>query len=121
MTTQIHSHQVNALSIDVEDWFQVGAFEGVIDPADWGGLTSRVEGNVDRILDLLAAHDVRATFFTLGWVAQRHSALMQRIVAAGHELASHGWDHARVFTLDANTFAQDIEKTRKVLEDASGA
>lgn len=111
---------VNGLSIDVEEWFQVGAFEGVIDRNDWSALGSRVENNVASILDLLAQHGVAATFFTLGWVAKRHGALMRRIVDAGHELASHGWDHARVFTLDHKRFAEDIGKTREVLEDAAG-
>lgn len=110
----------NGLSVDVEDWFQVGAFEQVIDRGCWNSLSDRVERNVQKILELFAAADVRATFFTLGWVAQRHGPLIRQIVAAGHELASHGWDHARVFTLKPNAFAQDLARTRKVLEDASG-
>lgn len=111
---------VNGLSVDVEDWFQVGAFEGVIDRSNWDGLSDRVERNVMAILDMFAAADVKATFFTLGWVAQRHGPLMRRIVEAGHELASHGWDHERVFRLDAKSFTADLERSRKVLEDASG-
>jgi len=111
---------VNGLSVDVEDWFQVGAFEGVIDRAAWDALPDRVVRNVDEILALFAACEVKATFFTLGWVAQRHGPLMRRIVEAGHELASHGWDHARVFTLGREAFAADVERARKVLEDASG-
>lgn len=111
---------VNGLSVDVEDWFQVGAFEGVIDREAWDALPDRVERNLDEILALFAACEVKATFFTLGWVAQRHGPLMRRIVEAGHELASHGWDHARVFTLGKETFAADVERARKVLEDASG-
>ncbi len=79
---------VNGFSVDVEDWFQVGAFEKVIDPADWDSLTVRVDANTNRLLDLFAAQGVKATFFTLGWVAKRHPALMRRIVAEGHELAS---------------------------------
>ncbi len=114
------SSLVNGLSVDVEDWFQVGAFEQVIDRASWDSLADRVERNVARILDLFAACDVSATFFTLGWVAQRHGPLMRRIVAAGHELASHGWDHARVHRLGRDAFAQDVERARKVLEDAAG-
>ena len=116
MTDQV----VNGLSVDVEDWFQVGAFEGVIDRANWDGLSDRVERNVAVILDMFAAAEVKATFFTLGWVAQRHGPLMRRIVDAGHELASHGWDHERVFRLDRHSFARDLERSRKVLEDASG-
>ena len=111
---------INGLSVDVEDWFQVGAFEKVISRDDWGGLADRVERNCAVILDMFAAAGVKGTFFTLGWVAERHPALMRRIVDAGHELASHGWDHARVFTLGAKGFAEDIAKARKVLEDASG-
>lgn len=84
-------------------------------------LALRVEDNVLRILDLFAEAEVKATFFTLGWVAQRNGALMRRIVAAGHELASHGFDHARVFTFTPAQFAADIERARKTLEDASGA
>lgn len=111
---------VNGLSVDVEDWFQVGAFETVIPRSDWDGLALRVEDNVARILDLFAAAEVKATFFTLGWVAQRQPATIRRIVDAGHELASHGWDHARVFTLDRARFADDIARARGVLEDAGG-
>ena len=111
---------VNGLSVDVEAWFQVGAFEGVIPRGSWDALSDRVEQNVARILDLFAACDVRGTFFTLGWVAERHGPLMRRIVDAGHELASHGWDHARVFTLGPAAFARDVVRARKVLEDASG-
>ena len=111
---------INGMSVDIEEWFQVGAFEGVISRSEWDSLPHRVESNVLAILDLFAQAGVRATFFTLGWVAQRHGGLMRHIADAGHELASHGWDHARVFTLDAQSFAQDIEKARKVIEDASG-
>ncbi len=111
---------INGLSVDVEAWFQVGAFEGVIPRSSWDALSDRVEQNVVRILDLFAACDVRGTFFTLGWVAERHGPLMRRIADAGHELASHGWDHARVFTLGPAAFARDVERARKVLEDASG-
>lgn len=111
---------INGLSVDVEDWFQVGAFEGVIERRDWDSLGSRVEANCDAILDLFARADVSATFFTLGWVAQRHGPLMRRIVAAGHEIASHGWDHERVFRFDRPSFGRDLERSRKTLEDASG-
>ena len=111
---------VNGLSVDVEDWFQVGAFEGVIDRSNWGGLADRVDRNCSAILEMFAKADVKATFFALGWVAQRHGPLMRRIVEAGHELASHGWDHERVFRMDRAAFAVDLERSRKVLEDASG-
>jgi len=110
----------NALSVDVEEWFQVGAFERVIARGDWDGLASRVEDNCARVLDLFAAAGVSATFFTLGWVAARHPALVRRIHEAGHEVASHGWDHARVFTLGATAFAEDLARARAALEDAAG-
>jgi polysaccharide deacetylase family protein (PEP-CTERM system associated) len=112
---------LNGLSVDVEEWFQVGAFERVIDPADWDSLASRVEDNCARVLDLFARAEVKATFFTLGWVAHRHPALIRRIHDAGHEVASHGWAHARVFTLGRDAFAADLQQARAALEDASGA
>ncbi len=111
---------INGLSVDVEDWFQVGAFENVIERDDWNGLVDRVERNVSEILDMFEEADVKATFFTLGWVAQRHPALMQRIVNSGHEIASHGFDHARVFNFDRKSFGDDILKAKKAIEDASG-
>jgi polysaccharide deacetylase family protein (PEP-CTERM system associated) len=110
----------NGLSVDVEEWFQVGAFERVIDRADWPGLQSRVEANTGAVLDLFAETGVKATFFTLGWVAERCPALMRRIVAAGHEIASHGVDHQRVFTMTAEQFRADLRRARAALEDASG-
>lgn len=111
---------VNALTVDVEDWFQVGAFERTITRADWDGCVHRFEGNTDRVLDLFARNRVRATFFILGWVAERAPALIRRIAEAGHEVASHGYDHARVFTLDAEGFRADLTRARGLLEDACG-
>lgn len=110
----------NGLSVDVEDWFHVGAFEAVIEKDDWSCLTDRVERNCDAILQMFADADVKATFFTLGWVAKRHPELMRRIAGEGHEIASHGWDHARVFRMDRQAFARDLEMSRKALEDAAG-
>lgn len=110
----------NALSVDVEDWFHVGAFERTIRRSDWGGLTSRVEHNTDAVLALFAEAGVSATFFTLGWVAERYPALMRRIVEAGHELASHGYDHARVFSLTPDGFRADLRRSRTLLEDTGG-
>jgi polysaccharide deacetylase family protein (PEP-CTERM system associated) len=110
----------NALSVDVEDWFQVGAFEKVIDKGDWDALAPRVERNTDAVLALFGESGVKATFFTLGWVAARYPALIRRIVEQGHELASHGWDHQRVFTMDAALFRADLGRARKTLEDAGG-
>jgi len=111
---------INGLSVDVEDWFQVGAFENVIKRDQWASLDDRVERNVRAILELFDAAGAKATFFTLGWVAQRHTGLLREIADAGHEIASHGWDHRRVFTLTPAEFAEDIRKAREVLEDASG-
>ena len=115
------SRILNGLSVDVEDWFQVGAFENTIDRADWDGLALRVADNVKFVLDLFDACEVKATFFTLGWVAEREPAAIRSIVERGHELASHGYDHARVFTLTPEQFAADLAKTRAILEDAGGA
>ena len=111
---------LNGMSVDVEEWFQVGAFERVIDKSDWDGLASRVSDNTATVLDLFAEHGVQATFFTLGWVAQRHPALVRRIVDEGHEIASHGWDHQRVFTMKAAAFRADLARARAVIEDAAG-
>jgi len=110
----------NGLSVDVEDWFQVGAFEDVIERDSWGTLDDRVERNVHAILDLFDEAKATATFFTLGWVAARHGGLLREIAKRGHEVASHGWDHERVFRMDRQTFARDIEKTRKTIEDCCG-
>jgi polysaccharide deacetylase family protein (PEP-CTERM system associated) len=110
----------NALSVDVEDWFQVGAFERVIDRSAWDRLESRVEANVDNVLALFDEAGVKATFFTLGWVAQRHPKLIRRIGDQGHEIASHGWDHRRVFTFSEAEFREDLKRSRAALEDSSG-
>jgi len=110
----------NALSVDVEDWFQVGAFETVIAREQWETLPRRVERNTDAVLALFDEAGVRATFFTLGWVAERHPALVRRIAEAGHELASHGWDHKRVFTLSEAEFRADLRRARETIEQASG-
>ncbi|TPG12370.1 XrtA system polysaccharide deacetylase [Sphingomonas oligophenolica] len=111
---------INGLSVDVEEYFQVGAFETTIRKADWDSYGSRVVGNTQAVLDLFAESGVKATFFTLGWVAAQHPRLIRAIVDAGHEIASHGWDHQRVFTMDAATFRADLVRTRKTLEDAGG-
>jgi peptidoglycan-N-acetylglucosamine deacetylase len=110
----------NALSVDVEDWFQVGAFETVIARDAWETLPRRVEENTDAVLALFDEAGVKATFFTLGWIAERHPALIRRIAAAGHEIASHGWDHKRVFTMSEAEFRADLERARAAIEHASG-
>jgi polysaccharide deacetylase family protein (PEP-CTERM system associated) len=113
-------YPINGMSVDVEDWFQVGAFEGVIDRDDWTSLAQRVERNCDTILAMFDDTQIKATFFTLGWVAQRHPVLVRRIADAGHELASHGWDHERVFRMTPEDFSRDLDMSRKAIEDAGG-
>lgn len=111
---------VNGLSVDVEEYFQVGAFERTIGKSDWDRWDSRVVANTGMVLDLFAESGAKATFFTLGWVAHRHPALIRRIVTEGHEIASHGWDHQRVFTMSAEEFRADLARARAALEDAAG-
>lgn len=111
---------VNAMTIDVEDYFQVSAFAPYIRRERWSELECRVERNVDRILELLDEHDTQATFFTLGWIAERYPALVRRIVAAGHELASHGYGHERASDLSPEAFRDDLSRAKKVLEDLGG-
>jgi polysaccharide deacetylase family protein (PEP-CTERM system associated) len=110
----------NAMTVDVEDWFQVQAYADAIQRGDWDRLPRHVEANTERLLALLERADVRATFFTLGWVAERHPSLVRRIVRAGHELASHGYGHAKVDTLGAAAFRDDIHRARGLLEDIGG-
>lgn len=110
----------NALTIDVEDYFQVSAFAPFIKRSDWDTRECRVERNVDRILALLDTHHTHATFFTLGWIAERYPSLVQRIVAGGHELASHGFGHERVSDLSEADFFSDIHRAKVLLEDIGG-
>ena len=110
----------NALTIDVEDYFQVSAFAPYIRRDEWDTRECRVERNVERILAMLAQRDCKATFFTLGWVAERYPQLVRRIVDGGHELASHGYGHQRATDLDRKAFAQDITRAKKLLEDIAG-
>ena len=110
----------NALTIDVEDYFQVSAFAPHIRREDWDARECRVEANVDRILALLAERDTRATFFTLGWVAERYPQLVRRIVDGGHELASHGYGHQRASDLSRAEFREDVSRAKRLLEDLSG-
>jgi len=111
----------NALTIDVEDYFQVSAFAPYIRRDEWDARECRVERNVARILDLLAERQVKATFFTLGWIAQRYPQLVRRIVAEGHELASHGYGHQRASDLTEAEFTADITRAKGLLEDLSGS
>lgn len=111
---------INAMTVDVEDYFQVSAFEKTIDRAQWDNIPCRVEGNMNRILNLFAKKNVHATFFTLGWVAERYPDLIRRIVNEGHELASHGFMHTRVTQQSPEEFRADIIKTKNLLEEISG-
>ena len=111
---------LNAMTVDVEDYFQVEAFTRIVSRDAWDGFPRRVEANTDRILDQFAVAGVCATFFTLGWVAERHPDLVRRIVAGGHELASHGHGHARVPTLSPAQFRQDLVRAKHLLEDIGG-
>lgn len=110
----------NAMTVDVEDYFQVQAFAGLIDPASWDSIPCRVEANTDRILTQFAAAGVVATFFTLGWVAERYPQIVRRIVAAGHELASHGYAHQRADGQTPEVFRADVRRARGLLEDLGG-
>lgn len=110
----------NALTIDVEDYFQVSAMAPYIARSEWDTRECRVEANVDRLLALLARRGVHATFFTLGWVAERYPQLVRRIVAGGHELASHGYGHERASDLTRAQFSDDIGRARALLEDIGG-
>ena len=110
----------NAMTVDVEDYLHVSAFEKHIRRQDWDALPCRVERNTDRVLALFADHEVKATFFMLGWVAERYPDLVRRIVAAGHELASHGYSHVRVTQQNPQSFREDVVRTKNLLEDLSG-
>lgn len=111
---------VNGLSVDLEDWFQVADSQGVIGRDVWDQLGDRVEGNCDTLLALFDAAAIKATFFVPGSFVARRPELLRRIAGQGHELASHGWDHARVFMLDRVGFADDLERTRSAIEDLAG-
>jgi polysaccharide deacetylase family protein (PEP-CTERM system associated) len=114
------SSQINAMTVDVEDYFQVSAFENHIGRHDWDKLPHRVENNTHKILDMFAAGKINATFFTLGWVAERYPGLVKRIVQDGHELACHGYEHVRVTQQTPAQFRADVNKTKKILEDLGG-
>ena len=111
---------IHAISVDVEDWFQVWALSSVIGRDDWDGYDLRVTAATNRLLDLFAEHDAKATFFILGWVAERTPDLIRRMADEGHEVASHGWDHTKVFDQSPEEFREDIRKTKATLEDIAG-
>lgn len=107
----------HAMTIDVEDYFQVAAFNGVVDSAAWETMESRVERNTRRAIELFRQHDVRATFFVLGWVAERYPALVREIADAGHEVASHGYSHQLIYTQTPAVFREETRKSKQILED----
>ena len=115
-----HAAIKNAMSIDVEDYFQVSAFAPHIRREDWDSLPCRVERNIDVILGLLDEADAKATFFTLGWIAERYPQVVRRIVDGGHELASHGYGHQRASDLTPEQFRDDITRAKRILEDLGG-
>ncbi|WP_207061010.1 XrtA system polysaccharide deacetylase [Motiliproteus sp. SC1-56] len=106
----------NALSVDVEDYFQVAAFENQCALSTWESMECRVERNMERILALFDEYNIKATFFTLGWVAERHPRIVQRIVTEGHELASHGYQHRRATTQSRTEFREDVYRAKELLE-----
>jgi polysaccharide deacetylase family protein (PEP-CTERM system associated) len=110
----------NAMTVDVEDYFQVSAFEQCIHRSDWDKLPHRVEQNTHKILDLFATAEINSTFFVLGWVAERYPSIINRIIAEGHELASHGYAHQRATQQTRGEFRKDIHQAKVVLEDLSG-
>ena len=111
---------VNALTCDVEDYFQVSAFEHLVPKESWDSYDCRIPKNVDRVLQLLSDANVKATFFSLGWVASRLPAVIRRIVDEGHELASHGMNHTRIWAQSSDGFRNDVAASKKLLEDVCG-
>jgi polysaccharide deacetylase family protein (PEP-CTERM system associated) len=111
---------VNAFSVDVEDWYQVADFDAVVPFDAWDRYESRVARNTDKVLELCADLGVHGTFFVLTWNVERHPAIVRRIVAAGHEVASHGYAHRLIYTQTRAEFRDDIRKAKAILEDASG-
>jgi polysaccharide deacetylase family protein (PEP-CTERM system associated) len=109
-----------AMTVDVEDYFQVSAFADKVSRDDWDGLPCRIEQNLNRILAMFAEHRVTATFFTLGWIAERYSKAIREIVGNGHELASHGYEHVKVHAQQPDAFREDVRRTKAILEDISG-
>jgi polysaccharide deacetylase family protein (PEP-CTERM system associated) len=110
----------HAFTVDVEDYFHVSAFTAHVDRATWSALESRVERNTDVLLDLLATAETNATFFVLGWVAERYPQIVKKIASAGHEIASHGYAHTRVMEQTPTQFTADICRAKSLLEDITG-
>lgn len=116
-----HGQAIPVFTVDVEDWFQVSAFDAHVARDQWDTLESRVERNTDRLLQLLSDAGARGTFFTLGWVAEKCPALVRRIADQGHEVASHGYWHQRIPTITETAFRDDVRRAKVALEDAAGA
>ena len=112
---------VHVFSVDLEEYFQVAAFEKHVSRDSWPNLPERVVASTDLLLELLAEHGVQATFFTLGWIAERHPDLVRRVAAAGHEIASHGWWHRRIHRCTRDEFRKEAVESRRILEDVTGA
>ncbi len=110
---------VNAMTIDVEEYFHVSVFDGIVPRHRWDALEGRVERNTDKILEIFADGGVRATFFVLGWVAERYPGLVRRIARAGHEIASHGYGHRLVYDLTRHAFREDLRRSKGTLESKS--
>lgn len=111
---------LNALTIDVEDYFHVSAFENSISRNDWESMPRRVESNTHRVMDIMDEHGLKGTFFVLGWVAERHPNLVHRMANEGHEVCCHGYGHQRITTMTPQEFAADLDKSRKLLQNLSG-
>jgi polysaccharide deacetylase family protein (PEP-CTERM system associated) len=107
-------------TVDLEDYFQVNAFERIVDRANWDRYPLRVEESTGRLLDLLASHNTKATFFTLGWIAEKVPQLVRRIAEAGHEVASHGYWHRKVTTLSPEAFREDVRESKARIESVTG-
>lgn len=108
------------MTVDVEEYFHVSAFDHIVSPKDWDQYPSRVERSTYRLLELFEQYQVKGTFFILGWVAEKHPSLIRSIVSLGHEIASHGYAHQRVTYMTGEQFFSDVERSKKVLEDISG-
>src|SRR5262245_10095955 len=108
------------MTVDVEDYFQVSAFEGVVARERWTQMESRVVANTERLLGMFAEFRVRATFFVLGWVGEHHPALVRRIAEAGHEIASHGYEHWLVYDQGIDAFREDLRRAKGLLEQLTG-
>lgn len=114
------SSVINAMSVDVEDYFHVSVFDGIVPRTEWARMESRVVANTTRLLELFDEYNVRSTFFILGWVAERHPDLVKAIAGRGHEIASHGYAHRLIYDQTPATFREDVRRAKHLLEDACG-